>query len=226
MSSPLQEFQELLGYYFDDEETLRQALTHSSLSQIKDGTVYRSFDRLEFLGDRVLNLLVAELLYKEFQKESEGDLAHRYAGLVCFETCSLVAVEINLPQFLMVAPKTNLDDQRILCDALESILGAMFLDGGISPCRRFVRKHWKNRVKESVKPPEDPKSELQEWVQSKWKILPFYRVIEKSGTEHSPLFQVSVQVEGIGTAIGSGSSKKNAEKEAAQKLLTKLKAKC
>lgn len=221
------DFQEILCYQFDDVEILESALIHSSISAKNvDGKQYRDFDRLEFLGDRVLNLLVAELLYKKFSDESEGDLANRYTALVRFETCATIANEIKLQQFLKVASKTNFDDMRVLCDALEAVIGAMYLDGGINPCKKFVKKHWLKKLESEIKPPSDPKSELQEFVQSKWKTLPVYDVIEKTGLEHMPLYRVSVQVDGIGVAVGMGSSKKEAEKEAAQKLLSKIQSRC
>ncbi|MDR3285055.1 MAG: ribonuclease III [Holosporales bacterium] len=222
--SLLFDFQELLGYQFDDEEILELALVHSSVSsKSEEEQKCRAFDRLEFLGDRVLNLIVAELLYKKFKKESEGALSHRYTSLVCFETCAAVAEKICLKEFLNTASKTNLDEMRILCDALEAILGAMYLDGGISPCKKFVKKHWNPYIEKEALPPNDPKSELQEIVQSRWKTLPIYEVVAKAGLDHMPIYKVSVEVDGIGKVIGSGNSKKEAEKEAAQKLLGKLK---
>lgn len=213
--------QSKLDYSFKDIELLKAALRHSSLIK-KDSRTFgseRSFDRLEFLGDRVLNLLVAELLYRHFIFESEGDLAHRYTALVCYETCAEVAKDISLDYFLEVAVGTTFDDLRILGDALEAILGAIYLDGGFQPCRRFVELHWKERVLKPSVPPQDPKSTLQEFAQSQGKDLPEYSVVDKSGSEHNPIYTVSVFVEGYPLVKGIGHSKKIAEKNAAENLL-------
>lgn len=220
----LSEIQKSIGYTFQNLNLLQEALRHSSLIQknphhpLAQGSE-RSFDRLEFLGDRVLNLLIAETLYKQFENESEGDLAHRYTALVCYATCAEVAREVQIDRFLEVAAGTTFDDHRILCDALEAVLGAMYLDGGEAPCRRFVQAHWQEKILRPVRPPEDAKSALQELAQAEGKALPLYTVEGKSGTEHSPTFTVSVFVEGYPTIRRTGHSKKFAEKNAAAALL-------
>lgn len=217
----LREFQQNLGYRFRTPRLLEEALRHSSMIH-KDSSLCvseRSFDRLEFLGDRVLNLLIAEILYKQFEAESEGDLAHRYTALVCYETCSEIAYEIGIDRFLEVASGTTFTDLRILCDALEAVLGAMYLDGGEAPCRQFVEQHWKEKILRPVRPPEDAKSALQELAQAEGKDLPLYTIESKSGSEHAPTFTVSVRVKGYPTTHGVGQSKKAAEKAAATALL-------
>ncbi|MDR1908050.1 MAG: ribonuclease III [Holosporales bacterium] len=215
----LQKLESNIKYKFKDEALLRAALRHSSLSAKTSDSSNRSFDRLEFLGDRVLNLTVAEILYKNFPTESEGDLAHRYTALVCFETCSFVAKNVHLDKYLKVASGTSFDDLRILCDALEAVIGAMFLDGGLDPCRGFVDTHWKDLFLKPVTPPQDPKSMLQEMIQSKGGKLPEYVVMEKRGSEHNPVFSVSVYVDGWAPVKGVGQSRKAAEKDAAARLL-------
>ncbi|MDR1598162.1 MAG: ribonuclease III [Holosporales bacterium] len=207
-----------IHYSFRDKELLYAALSHSSV--IASALVIRSFDRLEFLGDRVLNLLVAECLYKKFPTESEGDLAHRYTVLVCFETCADVAKRMQLDEFLDVAGGTSVDD-RILGDALEAMIGAMYIDGGLAPCQQFVETNWMDLFLQ-IAPPHDPKSTLQEIVQSKGYPLPTYTVLEKSGDDHAPTFTVAVDVETWPTTVGSGPSKKIAEKDAASKLLAQM----
>lgn len=216
----LHALQESMGYFFRDESLLKGALRHSSFPT-KGGSKH-GFDRLEFLGDRVLNMLVARRLYESFLEESEGDLSHRYTALVCYETCAEVANEIDLGTYLEVAPGTTFEDFKILGDALEALLGAMFLDGGLEPCQVFVDRHWHDRLLAPVRPPQDAKSALQERVQALGKELPVYDVIDKRGSEHEPLFVVKVSVTGIGSAQGQGSSKKMAEKDAALHLLEQL----
>lgn len=220
--SPYWEFQETLGYFFRDEHLLQGALKHSSL--LSKGHTGHSFDRLEFLGDRVLNMLIARRLYESFLTESEGDLSHRYTALVCYETCVEIARQIGLDRYLEAAPGTIFADFKILGDAVEALLGAMFLDGGLEPCQVFVDAHWHERLLSPAHPPQDGKSALQERVQALGKPLPIYEVLGKSGTEHEPVYTVQVQVEGVPPAIGKGSSKKMAEKKAAEALLSVLEA--
>ena len=219
-AAPLQIFQESLGYFFGDKHLLQGALRHSSFPT--KGKSKHCFDRLEFLGDRVLNMLIAQRLYVLFPDESEGDLSHRYTALVCYETCAEVAHSLGLASFMEVAPGTTFGDLRILGDALEALLGAMFLDGGLEPCQVFVERHWSERLLAPMTPPQDAKSALQEKVQALGRSLPTYDVIEKSGSEHEPLYTVRVVVEGVGSALGRGSSKKMAEKDAAQHLLGEI----
>ncbi|MDR0632942.1 MAG: ribonuclease III [Holosporales bacterium] len=221
--SKVSRFQEILGHRFSDEALLRAALVHSSVAC---GDRKREFDRLEFLGDRIINLLIAECLYKKFPAEHEGALAHRYSKLVCFEICAEVAEDIGLPAVLDVAAKTNFCDMRVLCDALEAVVGAMYLDGGLQVCKDFVEKHWKAMLEDcSSPPPCDPKSELQEFAQSKWKTLPVYDVVDRTGADHAPLYKVTVRIVGVemATDVGVGRSKKVAEKDAARNLLDKIK---
>ncbi|MDR0631103.1 MAG: ribonuclease III [Holosporales bacterium] len=215
----IQALQLNLKYTFRDTSLLVRALRHSSVAPKVGNQVDRSFDRLEFLGDRVLNLIVAEFLYKHFDKESEGDLAHRYSALVCSQTCADVARRVKIDEYLDVATGTSFDDLRILCDALEAVVAAMYLDGGYEPCKTFVERNWRDLFFSSIEPPSDPKSVLQELIQSKGCPLPEYVVMNKAGSDHSPTFTVSVTVPGWAPVTGVGQSKKAAEKEAASKLL-------
>ncbi len=215
----LQEFQRQVGYVFQDEQLLISALRHSSVQ----GRSVHYFDRLEFLGDRVLNMLVAKRLYKTFPNDTEGDLSNRYTSLVCYETCAEIAKAIGLDQVLSVAPGTTFEDMRILGDAMEALLGAMFLDGGLQPCENFVENYWRDRIMKPVHPPQDAKSALQEWAQAHGKPLPVYEVINKTGSEHEPLFTVEVTVEGLPPAQGQGTCKKLAEKKAAERMLEGVK---
>ncbi|GHS94730.1 ribonuclease 3 [Alphaproteobacteria bacterium] len=227
--------QKELHYIFKNVSLLEEALRHSSLiparsscpkKQEKSKTQEkseRSFDRLEFLGDRVLNLCVAQYLYLQFPGESEGALSQRHSALVRFESCAKVAENIGLDRALEVATGTSFQDLRILCDALEALLGALYLDGGLAPCQAFIEKHWKNRTHVQA-PPQEPKNALQEWAQERWKTLPVYTVLAKGGSEHMPTYKVSVVVANGESAFGEGPSKKAAEKEAAANFLKRLKS--
>jgi ribonuclease-3 len=219
----LSQLQAELGYAFQNKKLIECALRHSSVMKKVGKSVDRSFDRLEFLGDRVLNLAVAEFLYRKFDNESEGDLAHRYAALVCFETCADIARKVHIDKYLEVAAGTFFDDLRILCDALEAVIGAMYLDGGYEPCQMFIEKNWHDLFFSAVAPPTDPKSTLQELVQSRGGQLPEYVVLEKTGNDHNPMFTVSVHASGWPHVTGIGQSKKSAEKDAASKLLDLIK---
>lgn len=211
-----------LLYQFQNRTLLEEALTHSSVPHGAACGERRSFDRLEFLGDRVLNLVVADLLYKQFPADSEGDLAKRFAALVCFETCADVALTIGIPEFFRVASVAVLSDQRVLCDAMEALLGAMYLDGGIGPCAKFIMTYWGDKVIHLNTPPKEAKTALQEAVQASGRALPEYVIIEKSGTEHAPSFTVEVRVSGFTPIAGQGSSHKSAEKDAAARFLKKF----
>jgi ribonuclease-3 len=217
----LRKIQKNIGYKFKDESLLIRALRHSSVIKKNPATGYseRDFDRLEFLGDRVLNVLVAELLYTTFPTEDEGSLSKRYIALVCYETCASVATSIKLEEFLEVAKGTSLEEMRILCDALEALLGAMYLDEGLHVCQKFVKDNWEQFILQPLSPPQDPKSKLQELAQAKGCALPEYTVLKKDGNEHSPSYTVSVTVKGWKHVTGVGQSKKAAEKNAATNLL-------
>ncbi|MDR2464261.1 MAG: ribonuclease III [Holosporales bacterium] len=217
----LVKIQENIGYKFRNKSLLIMALCHSSVAKKDRSTGFyeRGFDRLEFLGDRVLNMSIAELLYTAFPTEDEGSLSKRYIALVCFETCARVAININLEEFLEVAKGTSLEELRILCDALEALLGAMYLDNGLHVCQEFVKNNWSQFLFQPIAPPQDPKSKLQELVQSKGYALPEYTVLKKDGQDHSPSYTVAVRVKGQPNIIGIGQSKKAAEKNAATKML-------
>ncbi len=209
-----------LGYTFKNLSFLEKALTHPSALPPGQGV---DFERLEFLGDRVLGLIVATWLFEEFPKEKEGDLARRFTGLVRKETLVEVAQSIALDQsMVMKREKSSSQTKRLetlLADGCEALIGALYLEGGLEAAQSFIHQNWRNYVKENHEPPRDPKSTLQEWAQGQGKIHPHYRIIESSGPAHAPQFVVDVQVEGFDPARGEGSSKRLAEQEAAQHML-------
>lgn len=213
-----------IEYKFLNPSLLQDALTHPSLAGLKQGKKSKttSYERLEFLGDRVLGLVIAEWLYKLFPDSSEGDLAKRLASLVNRDSLREIALAIGLDKHIKIArAEENLltkKNQAVLSDAMEALIGAIYLDGGIEAARKFIHKHWKNAEKTEAAP-ADPKTALQEWVQGHGLPLPVYKVKEKTGPAHAPKFVVEASVSGFKPTIGEGPSKRLAEKEAAQKLL-------
>lgn len=212
-----------LGYAFKNPSLLQQALTHPSALPSGQGV---GFERLEFLGDRVLGLVVAKWLFDEFPNEAEGDMAKRLAGLVRKETLVDIAKLINLDCFMiMKREKSTSENKRLstlLSDGCESLIGALYLDGGLEVAHSFIHQHWKSLLEKTHEPPRDSKSILQEWAQGKGKTHPEYMVLNASGPAHAPHFVVQVKVEALEPAQGEGSSKRLAEKDAAQNMLNRI----
>lgn len=217
-----------LGHRFRNPERLDQALTHGSVVGIRPGAV-ASYERLEFLGDRVLGVVVAEMLFHRFPDEEEGALARRFAVLVQRETLARVAAEIGLAEAVDLA-QSDVDagareNPSVLADACEAVIAALYLDGGFDAAAAFVRGEWAALIEEDPKPPKDAKTGLQEWAQGRGLALPDYREVGRSGPPHAPVFEVEVAVDGFPPAAGTGMSKRAAEREAAQALLEHVKGK-
>lgn len=211
-----------LGYKFRDPTLLAQALTHSSARS--EMGVRHDNERLEFLGDRVLGLVVAELLTETMPEAREGDMAKRFNVLVRRETCAEVAREIGLGPLLVLSGGEAVSGGRakdsILADACEAVLGAIFLDGGFVKARRIVRRLWESKlVKHDPEVQTDAKTALQEWAQGLGHSLPQYVELQRSGPAHAPVFTSEVRVTGLASAKGIGPSKRAAEQAAAQALL-------
>lgn len=223
-------FSAALGYTFANRELLREALTHRSAvdrSRGRNLDLRYGNERLEFLGDRVLSLAVADLLIRRFPDESEGELARRHAALVRAETLVEVARAIDLGAHVALADSEEATGGRekpaILADACEAVIGALYRDGGLEAARRFVERHWAPRIESDPKPPRDPKTTLQEWAQGRGLPLPSYREVGREGPAHAPLFVMEVAVRGRGPAQGRGKTKREAERAAAMALLDVLK---
>lgn len=209
-----------IGHRFADRDLLSRALTHVSAA----GGV-ASYQRLEFLGDRVLGLVVAEMLYAAFPEASEGELSRRLAELVRRESCAEVALEWD------VGPHVNLGEGEvraaarrnaaILADVFEAVLGAAMLDGGYEAARAIVLKAFGERVTRPRRPLRDPKTALQEWAQGRGLPTPVYEVLHRSGPDHSPSFRIAARVEGHEAGLGLGRSKRAAEQEAARSVLVR-----
>jgi ribonuclease-3 len=223
LSNDLINFQELLGYHFDDAELLIEAVTHPSVST----ETRRDNQRLEFLGDRVLGLVVADALLEADKDASEGILAPRYNSLVCKECCAEVAQDIELGAVLKLGRSEMLSGGRqktaLLGDSIEAVIAAVFLDGGFEKARNVVLKLWENRIKNVKLHERDPKTELQEWAQSCGYPLPIYKLISRGGPDHEPVFEIVAQLENGLSSSAIAGSKRLAEKGAATALLKKIK---
>ena len=219
----------VLGHRFRQPQLLRDALTHSSSLQGRGGKTSRasSYERLEFLGDRVVGLIVADMLLKSFPRENEGQLARRHAALVRREALARVATAIGLGEHLTVSRGEEESGGRanptLLADACEAVIGALFADGGLDPAYAFVQRHWAELMAESASPPQDAKTALQEWAQGRGKALPVYRTVGMDGPSHDPMFLVEVAIEGHLPMTGKASSKREAQQAAARAMLEVVK---
>jgi len=221
----------IVAYRFRQPELLREALTHRSAAAERGprGKGRRhgigSNERLEFLGDRVLGLLVAEWLIERFPAEPEGKLGPRLAQLVSGPVLASIAEAIGLPAALDIAPgevRTGVGEREtVRADATEAVIGALYLDGGLDAARQFVRRAFAGAIEGQALPPKDPKTALQEWALSRALPLPTYLVTARSGPPHDPSFVIEVTVAGR-TGRGVARSKRLAEREAARALLEQL----
>lgn len=211
-----------LEHEFTDPALLEQALCHPSAAS----RALNSNQRLEFLGDRVLGLVVAAMLYEAFEREEEGALAHRFTALVRRKALARVALSLDLGDYLVLSRGEEEGGGRTnpanLADACEALIAALYVDGGLTAAERFIRRHWKPLMAEDATPPRDAKTQLQEWAQAKRGVLPNYRTISSEGPAHQPLFAVEVSIEGSAPEHADGSSKREAEQKAARKLLDRL----
>ena len=212
--------EERLGHRFRDKDLLGLALTHVSAPGAGTGV---SYQRLEFLGDRVLGLAIAEMLYRSYPDAAEGELSRRLAELVRRESCAEVAAAWDVGPYLKLgAGEVHSGGRRntaILADACESIIGAAFLDDGYEAAKAIVERAFSERLSAPRRPLRDAKTALQEWAQGRGLPTPVYVVVEQVGPDHAPKFRVSAKVEGLESGFGLGSSKRSAEQDAARSLL-------
>lgn len=212
----------LLGHRFARPELLAQALTHRSA--VGQGGL-GSNERLEFIGDRVLGLLIAEWLIERFPAEREGALGPRLAHLVSRPSLAAIAESVGLAGMLAVSPGESRRGVRnratVLADALEALIGALYLDGGLEPARDFIRRIFAERIDSQGTPPKDPKTALQEYALARGPVLPDYELVEQTGPSHAPRFRVRVTVGDIATE-GEAGTKREAEQRAAQRALEQL----
>jgi len=215
--------QQRLGHRFADPVLLEQALTHAST-----GSRAASNERLEFLGDRVLGLVVAHMLFERFGEEEEGALARRHTALVRREALARVAGEVDLgTEILMSASEAEgggRENPGLLSNACEAVIAALYLDGGFAAAERFIRARWAEMMEEDLAPPKDAKTTLQEWAQAGGLPLPSYEIITRTGPAHAPNFTIEARVKGLAPTRGEGSSKRAAEQAAAAALLSAIAA--
>jgi ribonuclease III len=223
----LARLEETLGYRFARQDLLIEALTHPSAVR-RRGISRRGYERLEFLGDRVLGLIVAELLWHRFPDEAEGEMTRRHTHLVRREALAEVAQAVGLGDALLVSKGEEgagvRANKSVLADVCEAVIAALYLDGGLAAARAFVEKRWEQRLSRLGAPPRDPKTSLQEWVQARGLPLPDYKTVATEGPAHKRRFTVTVVVDGLAaaTATASGPSKRSAEIAAAAAALSAL----
>jgi ribonuclease III len=228
----LVDFQRIIGHAFTAPALLTEALTHPSAILPERGRGRRAkppnrgYERLEFLGDRVLGLVVADLLWRRFEAEPEGLLTRRHTHLVRRETLARVAETIGLRHHLILsraeAAAGGSANPAILADACEAIIAAIYLDGGFNAAAAFVRRFWEPLIGAMEGPPCDPKTALQEWAQARGLGLPRYELVATSGPDHAPLFTVAASIAGGETANATASAKRIAEAGAAAALLGRI----
>ena len=211
-----------IGHAFADPSLLATAFTHvSALKSTRNRT--ESYQRLEFLGDHVLGLIVSDMLYRAFPKADEGELSKRLADLVRKETCADVAKTLGLNEAIKLGTVGAGVGERlrksVLGDICEAVIGAVFLDGGYAAAAQFVETNWTERMRKPARPLRDAKTVLQEWAQGQGLPTPIYREVERTGPHHDPQFRVSVELPGLTSAEGVGGSKRAAEKLAALAML-------
>jgi ribonuclease-3 len=226
-----QELAQVIGYEFTRPELIAEALTHPSalgLGRRRVALSLRGYDRLEFLGDRVLGLVIADTLWRRFEREPEGDLTRRHTHLVRRETLARIAETIGLGDHLVLSPSErtagSAANPGILADVCEALIAAIYLDGGFDAAAGFVRRFWEPLIEEMNGPPRDPKTALQEWAQARGLALPTYELVGISGPDHALRFTVAASIAGDRRATASASSKRAAETRAAAALLEGLAA--
>ena len=215
---------EIIKYNFKNIQLLNEALTHPSI--ISKEIFKFNYERLEFLGDAVLNIVISEMLFNIFPKDTEGSLAKKKTALVCGSKLVEVAQAINLGQFIIMSDGERAcggaNNSSNLENALEALIGAIYLDGGLKAAKEFINSFWKHSAKHMSTPPQDAKTILQEWVQGKGLPAPIYYTIDKSGPDHNPIFTVEVRIPSYEAVQAVGNNKKVAEQKAASLMLNKI----
>ena len=213
-------FEKKIKVNFKNKSLLKKALTHKSFNQIENN------EKLEFLGDRVLGLVLSKKLFDLYPKENEGVLDKRFARLVNRQTCSLVSWSLNLQSFIILADKKKkitLSDEKILSDACEALIGAIYVDRGFFVVQDFILKVWKKFIDVSNITILDSKTKLQEHSLKKYKKLPIYKKLSSKGPKHNPEYKISVSIHGSKTFYGTGKSIQQAQQKGAENLLNNIK---
>ena len=219
MIKNLANFQKKVGINFHNQKLLTKSFTHKSYNPIDNN------EKLEFLGDRVLGLIISQNLLKFFPNDKEGDLDKKLASLVNKNQCAKIAKDINLQDYILIKNtqnNTNIEN-KVLSDCLESVIGCIYLDQGLDVAEKFIIKNWRKYLNKSLITERDSKTKLQEYSLKNYKLLPVYKLLDNKGPRHKPLIKVSVKIKDSKNIIATGNSKKEAEQKAAKKLLTSLK---
>ncbi len=213
MIEPIDELQNKIKYRFRNPALLQTALTHSSTGEKEN------YERLEFLGDRVLGLVIASLLFRHFPDEKEGDMAKRLASLVQGQTIADLSARISLGDYIYFsdaeAAAGGAENDHILADVFEAVIGALYLEAGFDECKRLIEEHWGGVLHMMHRPPQHPKTAIQEWAQAQGLPLPTYDIIGQSGPDHAPEFEVRLSVKGHPDITAKGRSRAEAEKQVA-----------
>ncbi len=201
-----------INFKFKDKKLLIKSLTHKSYDK------RFNYEKIEFLGDRVLGLIIAKKLLEIYPDEKEGILDKKFASLVNKNTCLQVAKNINLEKYILTSDPKNKKikiQDKVIADCCEALIGAIYLDKGFVAVENFILSFWKENIKKSIVTQIDAKTKLQEFSLKKFKKLPTYKIISNTGPRHKPIFKVSVKLPNSKYYIGEGSSKKDAEQKAA-----------
>ena len=220
MKKNYQSLEKKINIKFKDTNLLIQSLTHKSHNSLKNN------EKIEFLGDRVLGLVVAKKLLETYPNEKEGTLDKKFASLVNKKTCLEIARNINLDKYILTfnsAKKKIKIEDKIISDSCEALIGAIYLDRGFSTVEKIILELWHDHIKKSVITHIDAKTKLQELSLKKFKKLPTYKLISNTGPRHKPLFKIGVKLPDTKYFVSSGKSKKEAEQNAAVECLKKLK---
>ena len=220
MNKSLKELENIINYSFKNKGLLNKALTHKSFNNKNNN------EKLEFLGDRVLGLIISKKLLEKYPNENEGIIDKKFANLVNKKTCVKIAKKMNLKRFLYLGASHKSFERsadKIVSDSLEAIVGAIYLDGGLKLSEKFILNFWETYIDKSVITLIDSKTLLQEYSLKKFKILPKYTFFKKTGPQHKPLFKTEVEIPESKKITGEGSSKKKAQQNAASKLIKLLK---
>ena len=220
----IDKFEKIINYKFKNESLLIEALTHSSSKQVKSNKKKKNYERLEFLGDRLLGLVLAEYFFKLFPNSNEGVLNDYFQKYANQDFLSQFAKKIQISDFIKTQKGDDLDNNKsVLSDVVESLIGAIYLDSNIDECRKFIVNNMLKIVSETDHPIKHSKSLLQEFCLDQFKQLPKYSMVDKSGPDHMPIFTVSVNINEKNAMLAKGSNLRNAEENAASKLLAFLK---
>ena len=229
LKKQIDKFENIIGYNFKDRSILKQSLTHPS--SLKDKKILfkhpNNFERLEFLGDRVLGLIVSNLLFHKYENFNEGDLSKKYSYLVQKNFLYKISQQLSIQKFLLYDFKKKNKKMliSILSDSVESLIGAIFIDGGYRAAFNFINIHWKPYLDIEISNIQDPKTALQELSQQISKKLPDYKLVNKKGPSHSPIFTINLKVLDLNKIVADGTSIREAERKAANEALKIINAK-